>query len=584
MAGCVLLAGLGPARAEPVQGFYQPEPTECLSPAQRAAIQKALAVSAERLRAEHKLPTRDQQSVAAAPTFRWPVQASTNNTDPGVHGISNFVDQNTNAVSLRDYNCGSRTYDGHHGTDIFSWPFYWLKMDRNEVEIVAAAPGVILSKSDGNYDRNCAMGGATWNAVYIQHADGSVAWYGHLKSNSLTSKAVGAAVAEGEYLGLMGSSGSSTGPHLHFEVYDAASHLVDPWQGSCNALNTGSWWQVQRPYYDSAINKISTHSNLVTWPACPTAETPNTANVFQASATVYFYSFYRDQLVGDVTSNTVFQPDGSTYTTWLISNTVYYASSWWYNSTVLPASPQRGTWTYRTIYKGVTNTHRFFVGTSEVRLSASNQPAYAMLNSNLIVYLTVTNASAASATYVSVTNVLPAGVTFVAASAGGSQVGGVVSWTLASLAAGAWTQISATVQFTNTNAVVALTNTARISTGTYDTNVANNVTSLVVAVDHDGDGVPTALEAGGDANGNGVASHLDGAETFDLVALNPGASNTWAAFSGAVYQLQYTTNFLSAAGWTNLGGAVTAQSATLTVTDTNVAAQRAYRVWLQRLP
>src|SRR5215510_13083944 len=104
-------------------------------------------------------------------------------------------------------------------------------MDHDQVAAVAAADGIILAKDDGNYDRSCSLTGAAWNAVYVQHADGSVAWYGHLKNGSLTTKAPGALVVQGEFLGIVGSSGNSTGPHLHFEVYDAANHLIDPWGG-----------------------------------------------------------------------------------------------------------------------------------------------------------------------------------------------------------------------------------------------------------------------------------------------------------------------------------------------------------------
>jgi hypothetical protein len=83
-------------------------------------------------------------------------------------------------------------------------------MDNQQVEISAAAAGTIVSKSDGNFDRSCTFNNNQWNAVYVYQADGSVGWYGHMKSGSLTLKGVGASVAAGEYLGRVGSSGSST--------------------------------------------------------------------------------------------------------------------------------------------------------------------------------------------------------------------------------------------------------------------------------------------------------------------------------------------------------------------------------------
>jgi murein DD-endopeptidase MepM/ murein hydrolase activator NlpD len=107
-------------------------------------------------------------------------------------------------------------------------------MDSNDVEIVSAAAGTILYKSDGNFDRSCTFNNNNWNAVYVQHSDGSVAWYGHMKAGTLTTKNVGASVAQGEYLGVVGSSGNSTGPHLHFEVYDSGNNLIDPYAGTCN--------------------------------------------------------------------------------------------------------------------------------------------------------------------------------------------------------------------------------------------------------------------------------------------------------------------------------------------------------------
>jgi murein DD-endopeptidase MepM/ murein hydrolase activator NlpD len=55
------------------------------------------------------------------------------------------------------------------------------------------------------------------NAVYIQHADGTVARYLHLTTNGALV-AVGDGVLQGQQIALSGNSGQSKGPHLHFDV------------------------------------------------------------------------------------------------------------------------------------------------------------------------------------------------------------------------------------------------------------------------------------------------------------------------------------------------------------------------------
>jgi murein DD-endopeptidase MepM/ murein hydrolase activator NlpD len=156
---------------------------------------------------------------ALAPVqFEWPLR-QVGAADPGYHAISNYVDH-AGASQVLDQACGTRTYDGHRGTDIALWPFPWLKVDESEIEVVAAAPGTIVSRQDGNFDRQCAwVSGAQANLVAVKHADGSTAYYYHMKQGSVTNKQVGDAVATGERLGVAASSGVSTGPHLHFEVH-----------------------------------------------------------------------------------------------------------------------------------------------------------------------------------------------------------------------------------------------------------------------------------------------------------------------------------------------------------------------------
>jgi len=340
----------------------------CLTPEQRAWIERRIESSVRALLASGRLGAED---AAARVLFASPIGAAgLTASDFDVHGISNFVDHNSPVAPVLDFECGTRTYAipgySHSGTDFFSWPFAWYRMDHDQVIAVAAAPGTIVLRDDGNYDRSCpgASPSTPWNAVYVRHADGSVAWYGHLKNGSLTSKQLGDSVALGEFLGVVGSSGYSTGPHVHFEVHEPDKTLIDPWEGPCNP-GVSSWWVSQRPYYDPAINKLATHSAPPILPACPQPETPNLQDAFAAGDTVYFAAYYHDQRAGEVTRYSIRRPDGSDYATWMhASPAPYYAASYWYWSYTLPASEPQGRWIFAADYQGQHYEHPFTVGTS----------------------------------------------------------------------------------------------------------------------------------------------------------------------------------------------------------------------------
>lgn len=343
----------------------QAEP--CLTAEQRAAIHADLEAAVADLKARGLLPAADP--TAAAPSLIWPVRAADHVRDPGVHGISGFVDQNPSFPDqLLDYNCGTRTYDlssgyNHQGTDIFTWPFSWHKMDGDDVEVVAAAPGVIIQKYDGNYDRQCGFGGGNWNAVYVQHADGSIAWYGHMKDGSPTSKAVGQTVSAGEYLGVVGSSGNSTGPHLHLELYAAGGSLVDPWTGACNGMTPSSWWADQPAYYDSALNALRTGTGPPEFQACPTPALTHEELFFQPGELVYFSAYYRDQIQGQTSTYRILRPGGAQWREWTGTMTQpHYAASYWWFSWFLPADAEDGWWTFRTEFQGTATDHLFAVG------------------------------------------------------------------------------------------------------------------------------------------------------------------------------------------------------------------------------
>ena len=350
----VVVAAAAAASAEPpseeASGIGVVEmPRDEISPQERERIWESI----DRSRAKLKLPKADGQ-----PVFRWPVRAARGYASPFFESISNYVDHDPEFPGkLKDYNCGARTYDlesgyNHQGIDISLWPDNWNLMASQQVEIVAAAPGTIVFKADGNFDRNCRTGGLNWNAVYVEHDDGSIAWYGHMKTGSLTVKGVGERVAAGEFLGNVGSSGNSTGPHLHFEVYDAARRLVDPFAGQCNTKNTASWWATQPPYYVTHVNRVLTASAPPVFATCggdgrvQELGTFNEKTSFRPGDTATFVATARDIQPGQAINLTVWRPDGSTWRQRTIEGPGQFSAVYAYISAPLEATAPTGTWLF----------------------------------------------------------------------------------------------------------------------------------------------------------------------------------------------------------------------------------------------
>lgn len=381
-----LLACVPAARAQVGAGGGQylspPNANAPLTDAQRAEVWAGIEQNREILLERGLLPSLQERAAASAPLLSWPLEAVDGFPDYGYHGVSGFMDHDSGFPNfLLDYACGRRTYDtvsgyNHKGVDFFLWPLPWAKMDAGVVQIVSAAEGVIVGKRDGEFDRSCSPNSNPWNAVYVEHADGSVAWYGHMKKNSVTEKTVGSPVDRGEVLGLVGSSGNSTGPHLHFELYDSGRNLVDPYSGDCNVIT--SWWVTQRNYYDSTINKLATGSTAPTAFHCEGADEPTHTTRFTAGDVVYFTAYYRDQRGNQSSTYTVYRSDGSVFATWDHSSVAsHYNASYWYWRYALPIDAQEGTWRFEVSYQGNAYHHSFDVETQEVS-SLSSQALLAL--------------------------------------------------------------------------------------------------------------------------------------------------------------------------------------------------------------
>ncbi len=110
------------------------------------------------------------------------------------------------------------------GTFTSGYGWRWGRMHRGidiagpvGTPIIAAAPGVVV--------RSGWNSGGYGNLVDIRHADGSMTRYAH---NSRLLVREGQQVSQGQQIAEMGSTGYSTGPHLHFEVHLPNSGTVNP--------------------------------------------------------------------------------------------------------------------------------------------------------------------------------------------------------------------------------------------------------------------------------------------------------------------------------------------------------------------
>lgn len=102
---------------------------------------------------------------------------------------------------------GQRASSNHDGIDIAA---------PEGSNVGAAASGrVVYAGTKGGYG----------NYVEVEHADGSHSFYGHLASIGVKK---GDQIASGATLGRVGSTGNSTGPHLHWGMRDASGKSVDP--------------------------------------------------------------------------------------------------------------------------------------------------------------------------------------------------------------------------------------------------------------------------------------------------------------------------------------------------------------------
>lgn len=107
--------------------------------------------------------------------------------------------------------CPAGSRPTHQGVDI--------SMNSN-TNVYAAAAGTVTTAANSNATTGYG------SQIVITHPGGQTTRYAHLVYGSVTLK-VGSTVPRGAVLGRVGSTGNSTGPHLHFEIYRNGVNLTN---------------------------------------------------------------------------------------------------------------------------------------------------------------------------------------------------------------------------------------------------------------------------------------------------------------------------------------------------------------------
>ncbi|MCW5873772.1 MAG: M23 family metallopeptidase [Anaerolineales bacterium] len=129
--------------------------------------------------------------------------------------------------------CGA-IYEGAVGNGTFRWPsvatylsgYDYTPPLHNGIDI-AGAEGNAIYATDGGVVVYAGWSNTGYgNLVVIDHGTGWQSAYAHLLSYSV---GCGQSVSQGTVIGGLGSTGNSSGPHLHFELYSGLYGKVNPW-------------------------------------------------------------------------------------------------------------------------------------------------------------------------------------------------------------------------------------------------------------------------------------------------------------------------------------------------------------------
>ena len=142
------------------------------------------------------------------------------------------VDASGNSISTFNGPGACSTGVGLMGNGFFIWPtavHYLTGNDfgpgHNGIDLGAGAGSALFAADNGTVIYAGWMNGGYGNFVVIDHGNGFQTWYEHLESLGVSC---GENVFQGSVIGAAGTTGNSTGAHLHFEIRYAGTP-VNPW-------------------------------------------------------------------------------------------------------------------------------------------------------------------------------------------------------------------------------------------------------------------------------------------------------------------------------------------------------------------
>ena len=192
---------------------------------------------------------------------------------------------------------GPRWGTFHHGIDY---------ANVRGTSVAASADGVVTRAAGGCGEGNQSCNGGFGNVIYVKHTMSSgevyTTVYGHLSSINVQT---GQQVSQGQVIGEIGSTGNSTGPHLHFEVHEGnfsrtPSNSINPryvLNGEYTATKSAT---TSNTNTTATTNKVVKHVN-------PSSGIGEATSIYQDGYGINMYDKPNGNYVGQITKKMAYK-------------------------------------------------------------------------------------------------------------------------------------------------------------------------------------------------------------------------------------------------------------------------------------